>query len=384
MSQLKVTFDGSIYTYQIHGGITRCYDELLPRICSLQPAVEITFLTTRTRRHSLPRHPGIKELSLPDMSFRIPWPRPILRRIEPPLGRAAFSASVLLSCGVGEGSIWHSPSYRLPSRWRGPTVVTLHDMAPELFPEIYSSPSHQWHRRLKAQCLRRADLVICVSRTTQEDAVSVAGIPKEKTVVVHHAASSTFRPLPEFPIEVEAMGDGPFLLHLGNRSANKNFGLLLRAYSMWSLRSDVRLIVVGSGWSAQESELLEKHQLFDHVVLLPHVSDLELCQLYNKASAFVFPSLYEGFGIPILEAMASGCPIVASRIPSTLEIAGHCPIYFRPNSVEELCDALDLAINEGRNSDRVQKGLEISKQYSWTKSASKTLSLYDDILLGNP
>ena len=101
-----------------------------------------------------------------------------------------------------------------------------------------------------------------------------------------------------------------------------------------------------------------------------------LCRLYNQAVAFVYPSLYEGFGIPLLEAMTCGCPIVASRIPSTVEVAGDCPIYFDPAEEDDLVNALDIALSEGRNSERVQAGFEKVKSYSWDKTTAQTLQVY--------
>jgi alpha-1,3-rhamnosyl/mannosyltransferase len=105
--------------------------------------------------------------------------------------------------------------------------------------------------------------------------------------------------------------------------------------------------------------------------------------LYNQAAAFVHPSLYEGFGIPLLEAMACGCPVVASRIPTTREVAGDCPIYFDPMQPDELITALDVALAEGRNSERVRRGLEWVKQYSWDRTARETLQVYRALFSGD-
>jgi alpha-1,3-rhamnosyl/mannosyltransferase len=101
-----------------------------------------------------------------------------------------------------------------------------------------------------------------------------------------------------------------------------------------------------------------------------------LLRLYNQAVALVYPSLYEGFGIPLLEAMACGCPVIASRIPSTVEVAGEQPIYFEPVHLESLLAAFDLALAEGRNSERVRTGLEHAQDFSWDKTSSQVLEVY--------
>ena len=135
-------------------------------------------------------------------------------------------------------------------------------------------------------------------------------------------------------------------------------------------------MAVGKAWSKDEQRCMENLKIRDKVHLLTNIDDPDLCLLYNQAVAFVYPSLYEGFGIPLLEAMACGCPVIASRIPSTLEVAGEHPIYFEPAEVASLLEALDTALLEGRDSARVYSGLEWVKQYSWERTTEQTLEVY--------
>ena len=114
--------------------------------------------------------------------------------------------------------------------------------------------------------------------------------------------------------------------------------------------------------------------------MLQHIDDADLCRLYNQAAAFVYPSLYEGFGIPLLEAMACGCPIIASQIPSTAEVAADCPIYFAATDEGSLLEAMDIAVTEGRNSARVHYGLERARRYSWDMTARKILETYQSLI----
>ncbi|MCP4110676.1 MAG: glycosyltransferase family 4 protein, partial [Desulfobacteraceae bacterium] len=168
----------------------------------------------------------------------------------------------------------------------------------------------------------------------------------------------------------------PFLLYVGDRNHYKNADRLLQAYSVWKHRKKVALVVVGGQWKADEERRLTDLGIQDYVRLFTGINDEELCKLYNQAIAFVYPSLYEGFGIPLLEAMACGCPIVASRIPSTVEVAGDCPIYFEPAEIDDLLNAFDIALSEGRESARVKAGLEKVTSYSWDKTAAQTLEVY--------
>jgi len=129
-------------------------------------------------------------------------------------------------------------------------------------------------------------------------------------------------------------------------------------------------------WSTDEQQCLAQLQIQHKVQLLADVDDETLRYLYNQAVALVYPSLYEGFGIPLLEAMACGCPIIASRIPSTIEVAEDCPIYFESTELDDLINAFDIALSEGRNSKRVQTGLRKVKSYSWDRTAAQTLKVY--------
>jgi glycosyltransferase involved in cell wall biosynthesis len=145
----------------------------------------------------------------------------------------------------------------------------------------------------------------------------------------------------------------------------------------------VDLVVVGKPWTPEEEHLLLDRGVGATVRLRTAVEDSRLCRLYNDAAAFLYPSLYEGFGIPLLEAMACGCPIVASRIPSTIEVAGACPIYFDPSDVHSCVEAFDVAMSEGHDSERVRQGIQQAKRYSWDETARRTLNVYRELASPN-
>ncbi|MBC7078478.1 MAG: glycosyltransferase family 4 protein, partial [Synergistales bacterium] len=171
----------------------------------------------------------------------------------------------------------------------------------------------------------------------------------------------------------------PFLLYVGNRRDHKNFSWLVEAFALWRARREVDLVVAGAPWLPAEQDHLRKLGIDGQVHLVTGIDDKHLCSLYNQAAAFVFPSLYEGFGLPVLEAMACGCPVVASRIPSTVEVAGQCPIYFEIDDIPSLHVAFERALSEGRNSVRTRHGLEWVKRYSWDKTAADILNIYHSL-----
>jgi glycosyltransferase involved in cell wall biosynthesis len=282
-----------------------------------------------------------------------------------------------LKVGSGRDKIWHSTYYTMPEKWSGYSVATIHDMVFEMFPQFYSGPSFDLFRQRKRLSAQRAEAVICVSDTTRQDVLRLYELGEDKVHVVPNACSDIFRRLDNTGLPTGIQIKQPFLLYIGNRARYKNFDILAKAYSLWHRRKEVALVLVGGrSFSEGEQQLMGKLAIANQVKLLRDIDDETLCCLYNSALAFVYPSLYEGFGMPLLEAMACGCPIIASRIPSTIEVAGDCPIYFDPAKEDDLLNALDIALSEGRNSERIQVGLERVKFYSWDKTAAQTLEVY--------
>jgi glycosyltransferase involved in cell wall biosynthesis len=225
-----------------------------------------------------------------------------------------------------------------------------------------------------------ADAVICISNTTCRDVINYYGINPDSTYVVSIAYSEVFKKLDKNGYILRLPTKKPFLLYVGNRNSYKNFGILVKAYSSWKGAKEVDLIVVGSPLSVDEKMHLNNLGIQDYVHSITHLNDNDLCYLYNYSSAFVHTSIYEGFGIPILEAMACGCPVIASHIPSTIEIAGDCPVYFEPKEVDDLIDSFDIVLNEGRQSERVQEGIKKARCFSWDKTAKQTLEVYRSVV----
>ena len=373
---MEVIVDGIIYQAQAHGGISRLFNEILPRMCQADETLNITLLMTGQSRQALPHHPHIHIRSTPQIERFL---KPRLVRQYPT--RKLKEWWLRLSIGRTEGKIWHSTYYTMPKMWKGETVVTVADMIYERFPTLFNTIGANRFRKQKRRCVLSADAVICISETTRRDLLHFYGIDSDKVWAVPLGYSNTFKRLPSLTEKAESPVSDPFLLYVGSRSHHKNFKQLIQAFSLWQHQREVNLVVVGRKWSPDEMESLTGLGIYDRVCLLDKVDDEALCYLYNTAAAFVCPSLYEGFGIPSLEAMACGCPVVASRIPSTIEVAGDCPVYFDPRETEDLLLALDKVLLEGRDSQRSLVGLERVKDFSWERAAEQTLKVYRS--LGN-
>ncbi len=259
-------------------------------------------------------------------------------------------------------------------------MVTVPDMIHELFPPPSRTSLHEDFLQQKRRCVQEADAVICISAATRSDLLAVYGIPSERTRVIPLGTSEKFTVLGDATVPDTSPARRPYLLYVGERLHYKGFGALIRAYARWAGCDMANLLVVGPKWSRRETEELARLNVRGRVVLVGQVDDHALCLLYNRALALVFPSLYEGFGLPLLEAMACGCPVVASRIPSTVEVAGEYPFYFEPESEESLLAALDRALDEGKQTQRMTLGFKRAKQFSWDKTADQTLTTYRALL----
>ncbi|MDP2815694.1 MAG: glycosyltransferase family 1 protein [Rectinemataceae bacterium] len=366
---MQVIVDGIIYNLQANGGISRIFHEILPRMCEMDDSLHLILLTDGPVSGVLPTHRRIEHRMIPQVS-RILRPERLWRPIVPQV-RQALRKWCLSSA---QGKIWHSTYFTNPGEKGVPLVVSVYDMIFERFPELFSGAGTKHFNELKRRCVLAADAVLCISETTRRDVMEFYGLKPDRAHVIHLAYSPVFRTM-EKKIRADLPSPEPYFLYVGSRVHYKKFDLLLDTFSRYS-RKDMALFVVGPPWTTEEIVRLETLKLCHRVYLFKEVDDDLLSRFYNEAEAFIYPSLYEGFGIPLLEAMACGCPVIASRIPSTVEVAGDCPLYVEPADLDDLIHAFDLVLAEGRHSERVKSGLEHVKRYSWDKTAEKTLEIY--------
>ncbi len=383
---MKVVVDGIIYQLQAHGGISRIFSEILPRLCEIDESLHITLLTSGPCRQALPAHAHIQHSPIPRVERLL---RP--SRLWNPVVPLAKELVWQLYVGSGRGRIWHSTYYTMPYQgnrisWGGASVTTVVDMIHERFHEYLHKDNPVAFSEQKRRCIEQADRVIAISHSTRSDIIEYFGIPENKITVIHLAASTFFKESPETHNNElrKRFGLGkPFILYVGKRGGYKNFQILLKAYSLWKSRSDFELICVGGErkWSDNESEVITDSDLGNSVRLFDDVRDEELRRFYSSAYVFVYPSLYEGFGIPSLEAMACGTPVIASNASSMPEVIGDAGLYFEPSSREELLEALNSIADDGNlRRELIRRGLERSRMFSWEKTAAETYNVYKDIL----
>lgn len=368
---MNVIVDGVIFQMQSKGGISRIYQEILPRMCDLDGSIHISLLTERNIMQELPSHMLISHHGIPlVINYLRPW------RLWKSIIPKVRDGVIKLKIGPAKSKIWHSTYYTMLEGWKGHSVVTVYDMIHERFPDLFNKQCDDPFRERKKKCILSSKAIICISHTTREDLQNFYGIDSDRVWVAPLAHSQIFRPLINKTDPLLPETTRPFFLYVGDRFHYKNFEGMLEAYSIWPGRKDIDILVVGRPWSNSEEKRLMELGIKDRLHLLTDMADEDLCNLYNRAVAFIYPSLYEGFGIPILEAMSCGCPVIASRIPSTLEVAGECPIYFEPDKTEDLLCAFENVLSEGRDSLRTKRGLAHVKHFSWDRTAAHTLEVY--------
>ena len=282
----------------------------------------------------------------------------------------------------GGAAVYHSPYYLMPYRTALPTLLTFYDVIPLKFPQTVPARARLFFRLAATLALRTADRVAAISNAARSDLISSFRIPASQVSVTPLAASARYRPQPANEVgRVRQKYQLPdqFLLYLGINKPHKNLPALIDAYARIASRHAPPLVVAGA-WDQrypQARERAARRQLGDAARFLGPVDERDLPALYSAATLFVFPSLYEGFGLPVLEAMACGTPVACSNTPGLAEVAGDAALLFDPHSVTRIGEALVELIDDSRQrARRAEQGLARAGLYSWQATAEATLHCY--------
>jgi glycosyltransferase involved in cell wall biosynthesis len=266
-----------------------------------------------------------------------------------------------------------------------PTVLTVHDLIFKRFPQ-YHKPLNRWYLNLTMPLFtKQADLIIAVSEATKRDLVSFYHLDPEKIRVVYEAADPRFAPQPEDVVARVLRKYGlpeRYILFVGTIEPRKNLTRFLDVYSALYKEglTDAFVVVGKRGWLEGDFFRRLEDDSLPPVILPGFVSDEDLPAVYAGAQALVFPSLYEGFGLPMLEAMACGTPVAASRAGSLPEIGGDAAVYFAPDSVDEMVSVLVRLLSDDELAAELgRRGLERAAGFSWRKAAEETLGIYEEL-----
>ena len=364
---MHIYYDYQIFALQKVGGISRYFIELANRLPRCFPEIKTTVLapvhingylgssSVDTIGRKVPIFPG-KHHILPSVNFSAS--RFLLKKLSPDIFHETYYSGQSQSVSV-------------------PRILTVYDMIHERFPEQFQGPDLVIPS-LKAAAVARADHLITISHKTREDLIQLLEVSPEKITVIP-LASSFAEPLQE--VETQKINK-PYLLYVGLRQGVKNFSTLLSAYCHSKLlRSGFDLLCVGGGrFTSSELQAIQKNGLGKQVKQV-QASDALLATLYSQATLFVYPSLYEGFGLPLLEAMRCGCPVVCSKTSSMPEIAGDAALYFDPISEDEMRTVIEDTVQSQNTLTTLQaSGYKREKLFSWERCVEQTAELYSSVL----
>jgi len=364
---VKIAFDNQIFLAQNHGGISRYFCNLIKNLKN-DPTLEISLpIHHHDNKHlqEIENIIGIKTFPKKKFDFFSNQ-----KNLNDEVSKKFFAS--------GNFDILHATYYDdslLNLIGKKPLVITIHDMIYERFPEFFSLKDRT--SQLKQLLLQRADRVIVVSENTKKDLLQLTKIKEEKIDVVPLASSFEAKISNQQNHKITEK----YLLYVGNRTIYKNFYFMLSSIAdLLKNHDDLNLICFGAEFDKKEKVFL-KNLGIEKKVRAVVGGDNQLIQLYQNALAFIFPSYYEGFGIPTLEAFSCGCPVIASNTSSIPEVAGNAAIYFDPKNSIEIRNAVEAVISDPLlRQDLVNKGFERNKLFSWEKSAKKTQQIYNSLL----
>jgi len=368
---VKVILDTSVVLGEGQSSF-RYFSELIPRL----------------RNHS-----GLSVEVLPSPYFSLPesWfpEKPAYRPIIPsgswiPQGRIRGMLSKIKwsfektrqtrSLFSSTDSLFHSFFYTMPPNGGIPLVTVVHDATIEkLDAELGLKSLFSEHLQKKEQSIRTASRIIAVSEATRRDISEFYGIELEKIDCIHHAVGS------EFFVDKSSTNllGQPYFLQVGGRLHHRNFERLAEAFSLGGFKKDYLLVCAGEPWSPEELAFLKRLGIDSQVRLFQSPAVDQLRALYQHAEMLVYPSLYEGFGFPIVEAMACGTPVATSKAAGSIpEVAGTAALYFDPRNPQEMAQTLSDLLNPRTKDTCRNLGFENIKRFSWDQTAEKTFETY--------
>lgn len=371
---MRIGIDARMLAYR-RGGISSYIRHLLSALASIDPENEYRVLRHRRDRTRQEAGPNFRRATV--------W-TPCHHRLE----RWALGAEVFRL----RLDLLHSPDFIPPAFGARCFVVTVHDLNFLYYPQFQTADSRRYYNEQIAWAVSHADHILADSEATRTDLVHLLGVPSEKVTTVYLGVDPAFRLLPPDRIQetLARYGLAPgYLLFVGTLEPRKNLPGLLMAYRILLSRGVTRepLVVVGSrGWLYEEVFVrMEALGLAAHVRFLENVPDEDLPALYTGAALLAMPSFYEGFGLPALEAMACGTPVVLSDRGSLPEVGGEAAVWVDPDNPEDIAAGIARVLEDPTLRERLRAaGLAQAARFTWEETARKTLNVYLQVARGHP
>jgi len=383
---MKILFDHQAFTFQKYGGISRYFAQLISNL----PTDIIADIGIRYSDNEYLKQTHIVnnlqslfqpiDIFCPKIKF--PYKRKLFKYIQRkqllnyPTAYDQNKKITIELLKKQDFDIFHPTyfdDYFLDYIGSKPFVLDIHDMIYEIYPEMFNDPETS---RRKATLAHKANHIIAVSEKTKQDVIQILGVPENKISVIYRGNSfdeSILTPSIELPKD--------YLLFVGERDNYKNFIFTLAAlHQILKKNKNIILLCTGKPFNETEKRYISNLGIESQLMTVS-VNDNELFWLYSHAKAFIFPSYYEGFGIPILEAFQAGCPVILSNTSCFPEIAQDAALYFNPKSMDEIRSTINKVLNnDDLRQELIAKGYERSKAFSWEDSVNKTIKIYESVL----
>ena len=342
---MKILLDNIVYKLQKNGGVSRVWDSIIEHSII---DVKHNYLYLGESKRANINH--IKNRKLPLF----------IRRY--------------LNININNVDLFHSSYFRMHSSKKVINVLTIHDCICEKFDKGIFKHIHLIQKK---SAIRKASAIICVSKNTKKDVLEYYPfINPEKIKVIYNGVNNDFHRLEN---ETSA---SKVLLYIGGRNIHKNFPYVLKLLSSeYCMNNNFSLIIIGGGsLTHNEVKLIKTYGIYDKVKQLNHQTNKQLNKIYNSAFALIYPSFYEGFGIPPLEAMSAGCPVICSNTSSLPEIMEESVLYIDPDDISLGLKHIKILENKKTREKIIKKGFIQAKRFTWEKTGLATLKLYDNLL----
>lgn len=376
--KIKILFDHQIFDSQRIGGISRYHFEIISRLKenSILPVKvsqneylkNASFITLKNDKYSFENFFPNKNFKGKGKLFNI---RNKIFRKKP----ISNKDEVIKKLKEQDFDVFHPTyydTYFLEYLNKKPFVITIHDMIYEKYPELFFN--FQETIENKKELINKATHIIAISQNTKSDIMQLYNIEASKISVIYHGSSLEKNSVSLLKFKQKF---GTYILYTGSRNIYKNFYFMINSISDYIKENNINIVCTGIPFSKEETKI------FTHLGIQKYVfhhfsTESELYYLYHDAAAFIFPSYYEGFGIPILESFEAGCPLVCSNTSCFPEIAQDAAYYFNPKSKQEILQAIDKALTS-TSSCKISKGFQILNQFTWEESAKKHFEVYRNI-----
>jgi glycosyltransferase involved in cell wall biosynthesis len=365
---MRIAFDGTTLRPG-RTGVGYYTEHLLEHLAREAAGDELIVVSNRPVDTTKPLSPSVRVVSCGSRTPRMVWMQTVAPRVLRDL----------------QPSVVHFTNGMIPIASPVPTVVTIHDMSLTMYPRYHPLRRVLLNRPFVDLAARRAAAIITVSQSAKRDIVRIYGLPSERVHVVHEAAAPSFRPIAN-RAEIARVRQRyrlaeRFILYVGTIEPRKNLPRLIEAFAARHKRGDLphQLVCAGPyGWLSRDIEQrIERLQVTDAIRFTGYVPFDDLPALYTLADMFVFPSLYEGFGLPVIEAMACGTPVITGSVPALTEIGGGAIEHVEDLQVETLGDAMVALGRDGNRRRHLSLlGLARARTFSWERAARETLEVY--------